>query len=100
MHYFQHAHFFYIIFIIIIECNAYSVKEVEDGLLPQSEESLSDKEVQKEIKKANKINDDSLDEDINNPDNNHHKKKNTYEDNIDDLVYNGNEEIIQIKILY
>jgi len=85
--------FFYIIFIIIIECNAYSVKEVEDGLLPQSEESLSDKEVQKEIKKANKINDDSLDEDINNPDNNHHKKKNTYEDNIDDLVYNGNEEV-------
>jgi len=85
---------FYIICMVIIECNAYSVKEVNDDLLPQSEEGEKDKEVQKEIKKANKMEDESIngDDDVNNPNIKRSKIKNTYDENIEDLIYNGNQE--------
>ena len=55
----------YIICIIIIECNAYSVEEVDDNILERNEEKQIDKQVEKEIKKANKIelNKNELDDD-------------------------------------
>ena len=86
--------FFYVICIIIIECNAYSVKEFKDDLLPKSEEGEKDKEVQKEIKKANKISDESMneEEDINNPNIKTRKNQNIYIENVEDLIYNGNQD--------
>ena len=80
--------FIYIIGIIIIECNAYSVEEVEDGLLPKNEANL-DKQVEKEIKKANKIEDNDITEDIYD----HHKNnknKTPYNDNLEDLLDEDN----------
>ena len=67
--------FVYIIFIIIIECNAYSVDEVDDGILSLDEEKEKnlDKLVKKEIKKAN--------ENI---------KKNNNEDDFDEQDENNN----------
>ena len=53
----------YIIGIIIIECNAYRVQEVDDALLSQGEDKQLDKQVEKEIKKANKMENIELDED-------------------------------------
>ena len=81
----------YIICIIIIESNAYSVKAVDDGLLPKSEESQRDKQVENEIKKANKM-DDAMEEDNYDYDKSHKNKKedkNNYEENIEDLIYEG-----------
>ena len=72
----------YIICMIIIEFNAYSTDEVDDGLLPQNEEDKLDKQVEKEIKKANKFDIQSSDE---NDDN-----KNTYNNNLDNLIYENN----------
>ena len=80
----------YIICIIIIECNAYSVEEVDDGLLPRNEDIELDKQVEKEIKKANKINDGSEDGDIYAPNNKNKKNKNTYTENLEDLLDDGN----------
>jgi ABC-type multidrug transport system ATPase subunit len=55
--------FLYIICIIIIEINAYKVKEVDDSLLSQGEDNQLDKQVEKEIKKANEIEGIELDDD-------------------------------------
>ena len=71
--------FVYVIAIIIIECNAYSVEEVDDGLLPQNEDVELDKEVEKEIKNANKLEENKNDNDTN-------KNKATLNDNIEDLI--------------
>ena len=53
----------YIICIIIIEINAYKVEEVDDSLLSQGENNQLDKQVEKEIKKANLIEGVELDDD-------------------------------------
>ena len=53
--------FIYLLGLIIIEFNAYSLSQVDDGLLPQNEE-IQDKEVKKEIKKANKLSENDMNE--------------------------------------
>ena len=80
----------YIICIIIIECNAYKVNEVDDDPLPLTEdkEHPLDKEVQKEIQKANKMIEKTNDEEDDT--NKSTKNKNTVNDNIVDLVNDEN----------
>ena len=53
----------YIIGIIIIEYNAYRVEEVDDNLLSEGEDKKLDKQVEKEIKKANQMENIELDDD-------------------------------------
>ena len=82
--------FVYILFIVIIEYNAYSVQEVDDGLLPRNESNQLDKQVEKEIKKANKSDDKGSDEDISDfQKNNDTKNKNGYIENLEDLIYDN-----------
>lgn len=65
----------YIICIIIIEINAYKVEEVDDSLLSQGEDNQLDKQVEKEIKKANQIEGVELDDDDIIPKSKKEKKK-------------------------
>ena len=67
--------FLFIIFIIIIEYNAYSIEEVDDGNLKRDKRKKLDKNVEIENKKANKTKDVT---DVNNfiPENNNDDNKN------------------------
>ena len=86
----------YIIFIIIIEFNAYKVNEVDDSLLNyHKDDDKLDQEVQKEINRANLI--DNNQNNNNDDDNLSNKKEDNYEDllnlnTVDETTKNKNKK--------
>ena len=88
----------YIIGIIIIEYNAYRVEEVDDNLLSEGEDKKLDKQVEKEIKKANQMENIELDDDdivFNNKNrNNANTETNTEKNNLIEIDERENKDIV------
>ena len=88
----------YIIGIIIIEYNAYRVEEVDDSLLSEGEDKKLDKQVEKEIKKANQMENIELDDDdimFNNKNrNNVNTEINTEKNNLIEIDERENKDIV------
>jgi ABC-type multidrug transport system ATPase subunit len=88
----------YIIGIIIIEYNAYRVEEVDDSLLSEGEDKKLDKQVEKEIKKANQMENIELDDDdimFNNKNrNNANTEMNTEKNNLIEIDERENKDIV------
>jgi ATP-binding cassette subfamily A (ABC1) protein 3 len=88
----------YIIGIIIIEYNAYRVEEVNDNLLSEGEDKKLDKQVEKEIKKANQMENIELDDDdimFNNKNrNNANTEMNTEKNNLIEIDERENKDIV------